>query len=152
MAEKIKYIVACTFCEKDYVVEIQAGEEFRCPTCGGPGKKEHAVRVKRSLENVEIELLREEFRKHKLKELCSKKRSVSDIAKYEEEFDDFKFDRIDNYEASMERSDMPKDEVENEVEEDWDAPVDTEETNGILHIFVVIIILILLALRIWLEF
>ncbi len=103
MSEKIKYIVKCTFCDKDYTVEIEDGEDFSCPTCGGAGSREHASRVKGALEIAEIEELRAELKRHKQKALFSKKRSIEDIAGDEELLNDFRFDQIDKWEASMER-------------------------------------------------
>ena len=32
------------FCDNDYTVEIEDGEDFSCPTCGGAGKRENSVR------------------------------------------------------------------------------------------------------------
>ena len=118
MAEKIKYIVKCTFCDKDYTVEIEDGEDFSCPTCGGAGSREHASRVKSALESAEIKELQKKKKKHKQKELFGKKRSIASIAKDEEFLDDFRFEKIDRYESHIyaceprkERSDIEEEDV-----------------------------------------
>lgn len=138
MAEKIKYIVKCTFCDKDYTVEIENGEDFSCPTCGGAGSREHASRVKSALESAEIEELEAELKKHKMKALFGKKRSIESIAKDEELLDEFQFDRIDRYEShiykcesSMECSDVVKDEVDEDREM---SPVTKETSDAWVHV------------------
>ena len=144
MAEKIKYIVKCTFCDKDYTVEIEDGEDFSCPTCGGAGSREHASRVKESTEDAEVEKLKAELRKQKLKEWYGKRRSVSTIAKDEEKFDDFKFDRIDDYEASMQRSEPNK--TGHEQEKDKEKEIHYFSENAIKGIFIALYIILLLCM------
>ncbi len=142
MAEKIKYIVKCTFCDKDYSVEIEDGEDFSCPTCGGAGKRENAVCVTESKESAEVEKLKDEIRKLKLNQLYGKKKSLSGVAKEEEKYDDFRFEQMDKYESSLQREDK----IEEEPEVDaMGLPEISDETRaGWRSIFFVIVVILVL--------
>lgn len=45
MAEKIKYSVKCSYCEKTYMIENKQEDDFCCPICGGAGTQKDAVKV-----------------------------------------------------------------------------------------------------------
>lgn len=143
MAEKIKYIVKCTFCDKDYTVEIEDGEDFSCPTCGGAGKRENAVRVVDNTENAEVEKLKEEIRKLRLKEMYGRKKSVSRVAREEERFDDFHFEQIDEYESSLQRTDKID---EKPKVDDYGFPVISDETKTVWRIIIVTIAVIMVLI------
>jgi len=141
VSEKIKYIVKCTFCENDYTVEIEDGEDFSCPTCGGAGNRERAYRVMSALESAEIEALKAELEKHKKKALSSKKRSVEDIASDETMADDFHFERIDKYESSLQRADAIEDEPE--VDAMGIPEISDETREWWRYVFFVLVVILL---------
>ena len=53
--KKTKYIVKCPYCEKNYIIESEHGEDFCCPTCSGAATLKDAVKIEEPSEGVKQE-------------------------------------------------------------------------------------------------